>query len=107
MLAGIIFFLVMFALANLFYFLFVKASNLLERFAFGFIGSLTIALIVSITTDFEMLKVNLFKFSGYYLMLYFIHFLIVEVIKLYKYSIYVISFSVMAFFATIFYDIIV
>ncbi|PJJ66977.1 hypothetical protein CLV73_0972 [Chryseobacterium geocarposphaerae] len=104
MLAGLIFFLMMFAFANLFYFVFSKASNILERFAACFVGALGIAFIVSLATDFDMLKINLIKFSGYYLLLYLVHLFIIEVIKLNKYSIYVISFSAMAFFVTIFYD---
>lgn len=105
MIAGILFFLGMFALSNMFYFVFGKASNLKERFAAGFVVTLLVAVIISMVVDFEMLKQNAIQFSGYYVLLFLIHLFIAEVIKTNKYSIYVLSFSVTAFFTTIFYEV--
>lgn len=103
MLAGLIFILIMFALANFYYFVFTNKSNVWERFALVFIVTVAISFIVSLISDYDMLTENIVTLSGYYIILFLVHLLIIEVIKVSKYLVYILIFLLMAFFMTVFF----
>lgn len=101
--AGILFLIIAFAIANFFYFVFPIRLNLLKRFLI----SLSIIILFTIFNclidgDSSMLEAVI-TFGGYFSILYFAHLLLIKVFKVENYYLYLVLFFLFFLIITIFY----
>lgn len=99
----IYFLLVLFALTNFYYFIYPKDSKIWKRFFISLSIILFISIIVALSEGKSFIVESIVTFVGYYILLFFVHLLIMKVILVRKYSIYVLVFSFLTFLITVFY----
>ncbi|CAD0218742.1 Ribonuclease BN [Chryseobacterium sp. JV274] len=98
----LIYLIVMFAIANFYYYVFKNPSKIFKLFILFFILISIISLVVSLNYSASVLE-GFITLTGYYTLLFGIHLLLRKVFKINKYPFYIIAFFLASFLITVFF----
>jgi len=103
MLTSIVYFLIIFALANFFYFVYPESSKIGKRFLVSLGIVITISIIISLLEGKSFIIEGIVTITGYYSSLFLVHWIIIKILRKNNYWIYHLLFLPMATFLTIFF----
>ncbi|WP_394666294.1 hypothetical protein [uncultured Chryseobacterium sp.] len=99
----IYFLVIVFALANFFYFVYPESSKIGKRFLISLGIVITISIIISLLEGKSFIIEGIVTITGYYSFLFIVHWIIIKILRKNNYWIYHLLFLPMATFVTIFF----
>lgn len=103
MLTGLIFILIMFALANFFYFVFPGHLSLLKRLSVSMVSIILLTILYCLAEGGNSVLEGIITFTGYFMFIFFAHLLLIKVFRVGNYYLYLILFSLFFIIITVFY----
>lgn len=103
MLTGLIFILIMFALANFFYLVFPAHSSLVKRLSASLVSIILLTILYCLAEEGNSVLEGIITFAGYFLFIFFAHLLLIKVFKVENYYLYLILFFILFIIITVFY----